>query len=194
MDMLRRVAPTIGTGQHYALALGELWPGVHRALVRLDAIAADPGAFDELELPEALARLQYHLHLGSEHVYGLVPPPGAETAHAELAAALAAARDATGEVADAVAEDGADALTPLLHEWRGALFRVRLARLRLATPAPLRPAAEEPPPEGYGKPLAAFLLALTGAVAFAGGATLGMWPIWLAGLLAVAGGIFTYRP
>lgn len=194
MDILRSVAPTPGTEQEYALALGELWTGVHRALVRLDAIAADPGALDELELVDALGPLQYHLHLGSEHVVGLEPPHGAETAHAELAAALAAARDATGEVADAVAEHGAEGLRPLLHEWRGSLFRVRLARLRLAAPAPLRPAAEEPPPEGYARPLVAFLLALAGALAFAGGATFGMWPVWAAGLLAVCGGIVAYRP
>lgn len=192
--MFRAVAPTTGTEQKYALALGELWPGVQRALARLDAIAADPGALDDAELADALGRLQYHLHLGSEHVYGLEPPPGAETAHAELAAALAAARDATAEVADAVAEDGADGLRPLLHEWRGSLFRVRLARLRLATPAQPRVRREEPADEGYARPLVAFLLALSGAVAFAGGATFGMWPVWAAGLLAVCAGIVSYRP
>lgn len=192
--MLHWVAPTTGTEQQYALALGELWPGVHRALVRLDAIAADPGALGELELVDALGRLQYHLHLGSEHVFGLEPPAGAETAHAELAAALAAARDATGEVADAVAEDGAEAIVPLLHEWRGSLFRVRLARLRLATPAQIRPTAPDPPDDGYWWPLVAFLLALCGALAFAGGATLGLWPVWAAGMLAVVGGIVAYRP
>ena len=59
----------------------------------------------------------------------------ARTAHAELADALRCARDATAEVAEAVSIWGAAGVEPLLHEWRGALFRVRLARLRVAPPA-----------------------------------------------------------
>jgi hypothetical protein len=189
------VAPTIGTGQRYAVELGELWTGVQRALARLDTIAADPFAHDVDELVEQLTRLQYRLHIGSEHVFGLEPPPGAESAHAELADSLACARDATAEVSETLAEEGLDGLRPLLHEWRGALFRVRLARLRLAAPA-IPPAEPELEPEAYAlvRPVAAFLLALCGAVACAGGATLGYWPIWAAGLLAVGGGMLTYRP
>ena len=188
------VASTTGTGQQYAHALGELWPGVQRALASLDAIAAEPEALDDDALVEALGRLQYHLHLGSEHVYGLEPPEGSKSAHAELADALACARDATGEVAEAVADGGAAALKPLLHEWRGTLFRVRLARLRLSTPAPARPAIEAPELDGFGRPLVAFLLALGGAVAFAGGAALGIWPVWTVGLLAVVAAVLAYRP
>jgi len=188
------VAPTTGTGQQYAHALGELWPSVQRALGRLDTIAGEPDEFDADDIVDELTRLQYHLHLGSEHVYGLEPPAGAESAHAELADALACARDATSEVAEAVADSGRDALRPLLHEWRGALFRVRLARLRLSAPMP-RPAQQhEPPSDGIARPLLAFLLAFSGAVAVAGGATLGMWPVWTAGFVAVCGAIVTYRP
>ena len=40
------------------------------------------------------------------------------------------ARDATGEVVEAVDAWGAEAVEPLVYEWRGALFRVRLARLQ----------------------------------------------------------------
>jgi hypothetical protein len=189
------MAPSTGTGHPYASALGELWPVLARALSRLDAIAAEPEALDDEELVETLSRLQYDLHLGSEHVYGLEPPPGAETAHAELADALACARDATAEVAEAVADWGADGLRPLLHEWRGALFRVRLARLRLATPAPRRPAVDPAEqPGGIARPLAAFVASLAGAIAFAGGATLGLWPVWIAGLVAVCGALLAYRP
>jgi hypothetical protein len=188
------VAPIAGTGKPYALALRELWPGVHAALARLDAIAGDPDAFGEDELVEQLARLQYQLHAGSEHIYGLEPPAGAESANAELAAALSCARDATAEVAEAVDEQGMEGLVPLLQEWRGALFRVRLARLRLAAPAPRPAPAPEREPGEIGRPLTAFLLALLGALAFAGGATLGYWPVWIAGLLAVVGGMLTYRP
>lgn len=188
------MASGTGTGQRYAQALGALWPGVQRALAQLDAVAAAPHAFGEQELVETLVHLQYHLHLGSEHVYGLEPPRGAESAHAELADALACARDATAEVAEAVAAAGAEGLRPLLHEWRGALFRVRLARLRLATPAPARPALAAAPHPRDLRPLIAFLLALAGAAAFAGGAALAYWPLWAAGLVAVCGAAVAYRP
>jgi hypothetical protein len=188
------VAPSSGTGQRYAQALGELWPSVQRALARLDAVAAEPGALGEHELVETLVHLQYRLHVGSEHVYGLQPPPGSESAHAELADALACARDATAEVAEAVSAAGGEGLRPLLHEWRGALFRVRLARLRLATPARPRSTATEAPRSRDLRPLLAFLLALAGAVAFAGGAALALWPLWVGGLLAVCAAIVAYRP
>jgi hypothetical protein len=188
------VAPITGTGQQYAVALGELWPGVQRALSRLDAVAADPFAYGEDELVSLLCHLQYRLHVGSEHVYGLEPPDGAASAHAELADALACARDATAEVCEAVEEDGLDALRPLLPEWRGALFRVRLARLRLATPPQIHGVTDTRERAEFARPLTAFMLTLCGAVAFAGGATLGMWPVWAAGVLAVVGGMLAYRP
>jgi Flp pilus assembly protein TadB len=47
---------------------------------------------------------------------------------------------------------------------------------------------------GIGWPLAAFALALVGALAFVGGATLQLWPIWVAGLVAVCGAVVAYRP
>jgi hypothetical protein len=43
-------------------------------------------------------------------------------------------------------------------------------------------------------PLAAFVLALAGALAFVLGATIGPWPLWAAGLLAVCGSVLAYRP
>ena len=188
------VAPTTGTGQRYALELGALWPDVNRALARLDAIAGDPYTYDADDVADQLQHLQYRLHVAGKTVLGLQPPDGAETAHAELADALTCARDATAEVAEAVADEGLDGFRYLLHEWRGALFRVRLARLRIA-PGPTRRAA---PPEReqteIARPLVAFVLALTGAIAFAGGATLGLWPVWAAGALAVAAGMLAYRP
>jgi hypothetical protein len=183
-----------GTGERYAVAMGELWTGLARTLSRLDLIAGEPARLDADDAADALRRLQYALHLASEHAYGLSPPPGAATAHADLADALACARDATAEIAQAAALWGAEGVEPLLHEWRGALFRVRLARLRLtSTPPPLH---GEPPDEraGVAAPLAAFLLALCGAVAFVAGATLGIWPVWAAGMLAVCGSVFAYRP
>jgi hypothetical protein len=188
------VGANAGTPEHYAEEIGVLWTGLSRTLGRLDRLAAER---DRLEAPSAelsLRRLQYALHLASEHAYGVEPPAGAETAHAELAAALAAARDATAEVAETIADWGADAVQTLVPEWRGALFRVRLARLRLAIPAAERPRAAPEPDEGYVRPLVAFLLALAGALACVGGVVLGDWQVWAAGLLAVGSSVLAYRP
>ena len=188
------MAARTGTNQFYAEELGELWAGLLRTLTRLDVVAAEPGRLDEKGAERTLRRLQYALHVSSEHVVGLEPPPGGETAHAELEAALACARDATAEVAEAVSIFGASGVEPLLHEWRGALFRVRLARLRLATPAARKETLGEPRGDGMTRPLVAFLLALVGALAFVAGATFGLWPVWSAGALAVCASVLAYRP
>ena len=119
------------------------------------------------------------------------PPDEARAAHAELADALVDARDATGEVAEALELGGADAAADLLFEWRGALFRVRLARLRLGARPEPAPAPPEEPPYSAG---AASLLALFGAVAFVTGAALVLWPMWAAGIALVAGGLLVHRP
>jgi len=188
------VGPRTGTDERYAVAMGDLWTGLARTLSRLDVAAAEPELLDETGAAGSLRRLQYALHLAAEHAYGLEPPPAAASAHAELADALACARDATAEVAEAVSIWGADGVATLLHEWRGALFRVRLARMRLATPAPRAPVVEEPVQRDLGWPLAAFLLALVGALAFVAGATLQLWPLWVAGLVGVCGSVLAYRP
>ena len=188
------MAPRIGTPGRYAEEMGELWTGLTRTLGRLDRLAAEPERLDDQHVEAALRRLQYALHIAWEHTYGVEPPEGAATAHAELADALACARDATAEVAEAVGEWGAEGVRPLLHEWRGALFRVRLARLRLAAPEPRPAPAQEPDRERLGRPLLAFLLALGGALAFVGGATLAEWPLWVTGLAAVCASVLAYRP
>jgi hypothetical protein len=189
------VGPNAGTLEQYAEEIGALWTGLSRTLGRLDRFAGDSERLEDVNAEPALRHLQYSLHLASEHAFGVEPPAGAETAHAELAAALAAARDATAEVAETIADWGADATYPLLPEWRGSLFRVRLARLRLALPAAERP-REQPPAddEGIARPLIAFLLALVGALAFVAGAVLGDWQVWAAGLLAVSSSVLAYRP
>ena len=188
------MAARTGTNQLYAEELGELWAGLLRTLSRLDVVAAEPDRLDDEGAEPTLRRLQYALHVSCEHVVGLQPPLGGETAHAELEAALACARDATAEVAEAVSIFGASGVEPLLHEWRGALFRVRLARMRLAPPpqAPARPRYDER--HSLVRPLIAFLLALFGAVGFVGGATTAIWPIWTAGLIAVCASVLVYRP
>jgi hypothetical protein len=188
------VGPRTGTDERYAVAMGDLWTGLARTLARLDVAAGEPELLDETGAAGSLRRLQYALHLAAEHTYGLEPPPAAASAHAELADALVCARDATAEVAEAVSIWGADGVATLLHEWRGALFRVRLARMRLATPAPPTPVVEKPEPRDLGWPLAAFMLALVGALAFVAGATLQLWPLWVAGLVGVCGSVLAYRP
>ena len=187
------MGPMTGTDERYAVAMGELWLGLARTLARLDVAAAEPDLLDEAGASPSLRRLQYALHLAAEHAYGLEPPPAAASAHAELSDALACARDATADVAEAVSIWGADGVDGLIHEWRGALFRVRLARMRLATPAPRAPVVAEPLERELAWPLVAFLLALVGALAFVAGATLQLWPVWVAGLVAVCGSVVAYR-
>ena len=168
------MAPRTGTHEQYAVQVGELWSWLSPTLFHVDEPAD----------VQSLRRLQYALHVASEHAYGLQPPAGAESAHAELADALASARDMTGELA------AGDAV---LEEWRGALLRVRLARMRLATPT-TRTALVRAPKDGIAQPLTAFLLALGGALAFVAGATLGAWPLWGAGIVAVCASVLAYRP
>jgi hypothetical protein len=192
------VRPGVASGQRegYAAELTGLWRRLARALGELEAIAADPEELsDEDGLLDRLPPLQYALHAAAELAFGLRPPPGAETAHGELAASLVAARDQTAEVAEALEFGGAPAAEPLLPEWRGALFRVRLARLRVATPKPL-PADEAATPKlvSGASALTATLLALSGAVLFAAGETLTLWPLWALGLALFAGGLLVYTP
>jgi hypothetical protein len=168
------VAPRTGTQEQYAVQVGALWSGLSPTLT--DA--------EEPADTRSLRRLQYALHVAHEHAYALEPPEGVATAHAELSHALACARDLTGDLA------AGDAL---LDEWRGALLRVRLARMRLATP-PRRATVPLTPDEGLAQPLSAFLLALGGALAFVAGATLGTWPLWSGGIVAVCASVLVYRP
>jgi hypothetical protein len=191
---VRFVAPNTGTGERYAVEMGGLWSGLSRTLARLEGVAADPERLDEVTAADALRRLQYALHLAAEHAYGIVPPPSSASAHAELADALTCARELTAEVAEAVELWGADGVQPLLHEWRGALFRVRLARMRLASAPPAAPPPQPRDDERFGPPLLAFCLSLGGALALVTGATLGVWPVWVAGVLAVCGSLLAYRP
>jgi hypothetical protein len=192
------VRPVVASGQRegYAAALTGLWKRLSWALKELESIAGDPAElFDEDSVLDRLPALQYALHAASELALGLRPPAGAEIAHAELAAALAGARDATAEIAEVLEHGGGIAAEPLLPEWRGALFRVRLARLRVATPKPLPAELEtEPEPTARGDALAATILVLSGATVFATGATLQLWPVWALGLALFASGVLVYSP
>jgi hypothetical protein len=186
-----RVIPEAQATERYACAVGELWNGLARTLERLEALAAIPERLAaERELDE-LRLLQYRLHSAGEHAVGLAPPAAAASDHGELAAALLDARDATGELAEAL--EGRGALGARVYEWRGALFRVRMARLRLAEPR-RPPAAEPEEPSGFSAPAVALALTLVGAAAFGVGATLGPWPLWALGAIALCSSVLVYRP
>jgi hypothetical protein len=170
--------------ERYASALAGLWESLSSTLARLDKAAADIVSLGDagVQLPV----LQNRLHWAGELVAGMEPPPGAERAHAELAVALESARDATGVLREALESDGPPAAWLHVHEWRGALFNVRLARHRLE--AGTRAAAREVDPQGgfnWSAALAA-LLVFGGIVAFTAGAVATLWPVWAVGLGLVA--------
>jgi hypothetical protein len=181
---------TVGSGwsRSYAAAMAGLWLDLRRTLSDLDVLAEDPARLDE---DEALPALQYELHAAGETLAGIDPPDEAEAMHEELADALAEARDATAEVAEAYSCGGLELAHPLVWEWRGALFRVRYARLRLAgTPVPVvttraraaAPAARTPPA------VTASVVAVGSALVLAA-ALLGLWllvALTLAGTLAAS--------
>jgi len=185
----------------YDSAVADLWQPLGRTLVRLERIAeVPPGELDEDALEE-LPGLQYGLHSAAEMAVGIQPPRGTEQAHDELLAALAQARDATAEVGLALRTDDPELVEHLLPEWRGALFRVRLARLRAAEHTHDVPGSQTRlfpvAPEGVRTrvpALVASALVLGGAVLFTAGAVLAAWPLWAAGLALFAGGFLLVRP
>src|SRR5918912_4461345 len=119
-----------GDRQDYPSAVGELWQRLGRTLTRLEHIAEAPTDRVSDGVLEELPSLQYSLHAAAENAVGIRPPRGGETAHEELLAALAQARDATAEMALGLRMRDDEVVERLLPEWRGALFRV--------CPAPLR--------------------------------------------------------
>ena len=168
-----------GERQGYATALAGVWSGLGQTLARLDALAAEPAeALSDDAARAAARRLQYALHTAGELVLGIQPPDGSREAHVELARALVEARDATAEVLDEIEAFGPVAALPLVYEWRGALFRVRLARLRL-TGRPLRSAAEQLPEQPHERSQAwlAALIALGGAALVVAVSRLGVLPL-----------------
>jgi hypothetical protein len=187
IDPLRQSTGT-RTVRGYAGTMAGFWSGLSGTLRTLDSIAADGDRLDEHALG-TLRALQYRLHWSSELLDGVLPPAGARDAHDELRASLADARDSTAEMVEAIEIGGHDAAAELIFEWRGALFRVRLARMRLGV---------QPEPEArLGKPqyraAAATGLAVLGAAAFLAGAVLIVWPLWAAGIALVAGALLVQR-
>lgn len=181
---------TVGSGwsRSYAAAMAGLWLDLRRTLADLDSLADDPAQLDD---DEALPALQYELHAAGETLAGIDPPEEAEVLHEELADALAEARDATAEVAEAYSCGGLELALPLVWEWRGALFRVRYARLRLTdapAPLPARRPLPAPPPPRTPPAVTASVVALGSALVLAA-ALLGLWllvALMLSGTLAAS--------
>ena len=188
--------------ERYASALAGLWESLASTLARLEAVAGDERSLDEAV--ERLPVLQNRLHWAGELVAGIEPPPGAERAHAELAAALESARDATGEVRESLETEGSAAAWMLVHEWRGALFGVRLARHRLGLGTQLDASRAERvagskggglEAEGFNWSAAlATALVLAGTAAFTAGAVATLWPVWAVGLVLVAASLVVFEP
>jgi hypothetical protein len=184
----------------YATAVAELWDSLADALLHLERIAEsgsdliDEDAFDELP------PLQYTLHTASELALGIEPPRGAEAIHEELVDSLAQARDTTARVAAGLSDGDDELVERSLPEWRGALFRVRLARLRALErlSVPIRseaPAAFSETADGSpASAIAATSLVVVGALLFTSGAVLAAWPVWAAGLALFASGFVLFRP
>jgi hypothetical protein len=169
-----------------------LWGELSWTLRRLETLAVCP-VEEVAGAPHELHRLQYSLHLLTERLVGVRPVAASLAAHAELADALACARDATAELAEAAESEGTDAAVPLVYEWRGALFRLRLARMLVAPPRP-EPTRSEPEAAHLHAALAAFLLTLAGCAAVVSGALLTTWTLLAAGIAAVVSGLLVYRP
>ncbi len=187
IDALRQSTGT-RAARGYAGTMAGFWSGLSGTLRALEAIAADGTRLDE-GAAGPLRTLQYRLHRSSELLGGVRPPEDARDAHDELRDSLSDARDATAEMVEAIELGGRDAAAGLLFEWRGALFRVRLARMRLGVqPEPELPAGRPP----Y-RAAAATGLAVLGAAAFLVGAVLIVWPLWAAGVALVAAALLVQR-
>jgi hypothetical protein len=186
----------------YAEAVSHLWERVGGALVRLERVAESPAEAATDDFLGELPQLQYGLHAAAELAVGIDAPRGAELLHEELVAALAEARDVTAEVGHVLEEGDAELVEPLLPEWRGVLFRVRLARLRAiertAVPIGSDGDAERRRRHFHDLPSVSALVAtglvIAGAFLFTAGAVLAAWPVWAAGLALLAGGFVLYRP
>ncbi len=164
--------------QGYETALEQLRCELGPTLRALDDVAADPAAHDELEYE--LPQLQYALHVAAERALGIQPLAGLEEPHEELQVALAIAREETAQVAEVVEEAGPAAADPLVWEWRGALFGVRLALSRLDASA-----ASVSPQLTGGRGILSVVVLMLGVLTVLAGALAAVWPVWALGLVLV---------
>jgi len=164
--------------QGYESALDELRRELGPTLRALEFAATDPTSHDELE--DELPQLQYALHIAAERALDIEPLPGLEEAHQDLQVALAIAREETAQVTETVDEAGPAAAEPLVWEWRGALFGVRLALQRLDATASFASPEHRP-----GRTIQPVLLVAVGVLVVLGGALVELWPVWALGLILV---------
>jgi hypothetical protein len=188
------VRETLGTGspRAYAAAMVGLWIDLDSTLARLDPLAADADLlFDDRD---ALPVLQYELHRAGELLAGLAPPDGEALVHEELTEALAEARELTAEITSALDHSGIDAALPLIWEWRGALFRVRFARVRLerrrSVPDVTAPVAAPP----ARAPLVAAVAVAVGSALVLVAALFGLWLLVAFTLTGTIAGSVLLRP
>ena len=188
---MRQIVRT-GAQESYGEAIAGVWTDLRPTLARLEALAADPAeTLFDADGAEQLAGLQYSLHRAAELVTGLDPPVGAELEHEELASALTDARDATAEIAYVAEAGDLEAVESYVYEWRGTLFHVRLARLRLSTPVQESPALALAPEPSPRRVLLNRGLVAAGALVLAAGALAGLWLLAAVGLTAFALGALT---
>src|ERR1051325_276638 len=189
------VRQTLGTGspRSYAAAMAGLWIDLQLTLARLDTLAADPDLL--FHDRQALPCLQYELHCAAELASGLTPPQESALVHEEIAEALAEARELTAEISDALAHGSPEAAAPLIWEWRGALFRVRFARIRLERRPAAPPAAAQPDEQRSARApvFAAGAVALGSALVLVA-ALLGLWLLVALTLTGTVAGSVLLRP
>ena len=183
----------IGSPRAYAAAMAGLWIDLELTLARLDSLARDADRLQDDR--ETLPALQYELHCAAELVTGLNPPQEVALVHDELAEALAEARELTAEIAEALAHGGPDAAAPLVWEWRGVLFRVRFARIRLDRPVSEPAVALEPgAPAGRRPPVLAAGAVAVGSALVLVAALLGLWLLVAFTLAGTVAGSVLLRP
>lgn len=185
---------TLGTGspRAYAAAIAGLWIDLELALARLDALAADAERL--VDDRETLPALQYELHCASELVSAVAAPQDAALVHEELAEALADARELTAETAEALAHGGIEAAAPLIWEWRGALFRIRFARIRLERPRIAAAAPDPGSPPAARAPVVAAAAVGVGSALVLVAALLGLWLLVALMLTGTVAGSVLLRP
>ena len=178
----------------YATAVADLWERLAPALIRLERIAETPP--DEIvadareELPGAAVQ---PARARAELAHGIQPPPRA-AAGAHRSSSTRSPRPATRPPTSPRPPRTSSTRSwssSSLPEWRGALFRVRLARLRALESSPLRAPTSRSsgwrPSRRRSSRIAivATALVIVGALLFTAGAVLAAWPLWAAGLDAL---------
>ena len=146
MSNLQCGADTTGTDERYAAEMGELWTGLSRTLARLDRSPPTPDRLDDVraELARGVCSTRCTSRASTPTASRRRPAPRPRTPSSRTRSRCA--RDATAEVAEARDRSGAPkASSRCCTNGAARSFRVRLARLRLATPVARRETLGELP-------------------------------------------------